>query len=119
MLRSVLAIVAGVVALSVTSFALDAVFRPAPASPLSLVYTTLCIVGAGYVTAWVAARAALAHAAIYGALQVALTLWAFFAVGGGSRWVWIAGMILVIPAAMCGGAIRARQTRRQRQTVSV
>jgi hypothetical protein len=77
-------------------------------------YTTFAIGVGGYVTAWIARRSRLTLAAIMGAIEVAFTLYVMIAAPfheahPAPRWVWITGVILMIPAACLGAAIRAKQ----------
>ncbi len=137
MIRSILAVVAGIVVLTIVSFAIEAVADPLlmrmfpaalpdaaalsanfPARLFMLAYTLFSIGVAGYFTAWIANRSRVGHAAIMGAIEVALTLYIMIAAPfpeahQAPRWWWIAGMILMIPAAALGGLIRARKTSRQ------
>ena len=133
MIRSVLAVLAGIVVLTVTSFAVEAVANPlmmrlfpnalpneaamqynVPVKLIMFVYTALCVAAGGYVTAWVAHRSEVRHAVIMGAIQVALTVWAMIALPNlAPLWSWIAGMVLIVPAAWCGGMIRAKRASRQ------
>jgi hypothetical protein len=133
MIRSILAVLAGLVALTVVSFAIEAAIDPLlmhlfpqalpdaaalsgslPARLIMVAYTTFAIGVGGYVTAWIARRSRLMHAAIMGAIEVALTLYVMIAAPfqeahPAPRWVWITGVILMIPAACLGAAIRAKQ----------
>jgi hypothetical protein len=135
MIRSILAVVAGLFALTIVSFGIEAAADPLlmrlfpsalpdaaalagnlPARLFMLVYTTFSIMVGGYLTAWIARRSQLAHAAIMGAIEVSFTLYVMIAapfpeVHNAPRWSWIAGIILMIPAACLGGAIRAKQAR--------
>jgi hypothetical protein len=131
MIRSVLAVLAGIVALTVTSFAIEAVTDPlmrwifadepsdrtainhsVPVRLFMLIYTTLCVAVGGYVTAWVARRSEVRHAVIMGAIQLAMTAGAMIALPGQAPlWFWIAGMALMAPAAWCGGIIRVGQAK--------
>jgi uncharacterized membrane protein HdeD (DUF308 family) len=136
MIRSVLAVIAGIVALTIVSFAIEAAAEPLlmrlfptalpdaaalagsfPARLFMLAYTTFAIVLGGYVTASIARRSRLTHAAVMGAIEVAFTVYVMIAVPfveahPAPRWVAISGMILIIPAACLGAAIRAKQTQR-------
>ena len=131
MIRSVLAVLAGIVVLTITSFAIEAVADPLmlrvfphalpdkaalshnlPASLFLFAYTSLCVAAGGYVTAWLARRSPVRHAVAMGVVQVALTVLAMMS----PRIVapfrnWIATLVLTIPTAWCGGLLRARQTR--------
>jgi len=65
------------------------------------------------VTAWIAGRAKIWHAAVMGAVEVLLTLWAMHAMPHQAPWwSWVAGIIFTIPAAWFGGLIRARRASR-------
>jgi hypothetical protein len=127
MIRSALAVLAGLVVITVASFATEAVANPllmrmfpdalpneaalsrnVPAWLFMLAYTLLCVVGGGYVTARLAGRFPARHALILGIVQSALMIPAMFAFPDQaplSRW--IVGMVLVVPAAWCGGVTYA------------
>ena len=133
MIRSILAVVAGLVALTIVSFAIEAAADPLlmrlfpgalpdaaalganiPARLFMLTYTTFAIAVGGYVTAWIARRSRLTHAAMMGAIEVAFTLYVMIAMPfveahPAPRWVGITGIILIIPAACLGAALRARR----------
>ena len=128
MIRSVLAILAGLGVIIVTSFGIEAAVNPLlmkmfpaalpneaamshniPAWILTFAYTFLCVVAGGYVTARLAARHAVRHAVILGLLQSVLTIPAMLAYADKAPlWGWIVSMILVIPAAWWGGLIYSR-----------
>jgi hypothetical protein len=126
MLRSVLSVLAGILVLSVALFAMEGA-APAlmtrleeaqrgstsaaglAAQWLWLAWVALSLGGAGYVTAWIAARSKVRHAAIMGAAQAAMTLAAMVTSdNGGPLWFWLAGIALMVPAAWCGGRLRAK-----------
>jgi len=131
MIRSILAVVAGLVVLTIVSFAIEAAADPLlmrlfpgalpdaaalagnlPARLFMVAYTTFAIGVGGYVTAWIARGSRLTHAAIMGAIEVAFTLYVmvaapFHEAHAAPRWVWIAGVFLMIPAACLGAAIQA------------
>jgi hypothetical protein len=131
MIRSILAILAGIITLSITSFALEAVanslmrwmFPDAfpnqaaidqnlPARLFMFAYTTLCVAAGGYVTARVTRRSEVRHAVIMALVQVALTVMAMIQLyDKAPLWFWITGMALVTPAAWCGGIMRAKQVK--------
>jgi hypothetical protein len=137
MIRSILAVLTGIIVLTIVSFGIEAVADPLlmhffsgalpdaaalsrnlPARLLMLAYTTFAIGVGGYVTAWIASRARIWHAAIMGAVEVAFTLYVMIAapfpeVRQAPRWGWIAGIILMVPAACLGAVIRARKTSPQ------
>lgn len=133
MIRSILAVLAGLVALTIVSFGIEAVADPllmhlfpkalpdaaAIAGSLSarlfmVTYTTFSIAVGGYVTAWVARRSGLMLAAIMGAIEVAFTLYVMIAMPFPAEanpmphWLAILGIILIIPAACLGASVRAR-----------
>jgi hypothetical protein len=128
MLRSALAVFAGIVVLTITSFAMEAIADPLLtslfpqslpnhaainrsllASLFSLTCTLLCIAAGGYVTAWLARRSPVRHAIIMGAIEVAFTVWAMISFPEQAPLRnWILTMIATVPAAWCGGAIRAK-----------
>jgi hypothetical protein len=133
MIRSILAVFAGLVVLTIVSFAIEAAADPLliylfpralpdaaalqgnlPARLFMLAYTTFSIGVGGYVTAWIARRSRLTHAAIMGAIEMAFTLYVMIAAPfheahPAPRWVWITGVILMILAACLGAAIQAKQ----------
>lgn len=136
MIRSVLAVLAGLVVLTIVSFAIEAAAEPllmhlfpaalpnsaalaanSGARLFMLAYTMFSIAVGGYVTAWIARRAPLIHAAVMGAIEVAFTLYVLIAapfaeVHKPLHWSSIAGLVLIIPAAYLGAAIRGKQARR-------
>lgn len=138
MIRGVLAVLAGLVVLTIASFAIEAAVDPLlmrmfpsalpdaaalsrnfPARLLMLAYTTFSIGLGGYVTAWIASRAKIWHAAIMGAIEVAFTVYIMIAgpfkeAHQAPRWGWIVGLILMVPASCLGGVMRAKQGREVR-----
>jgi hypothetical protein len=128
MIRSVAAVLAGIVSLTAVSFAIEAVADPllmhlfprafpdavalsrsVPAHLVMFAYTFVSVALGGYVTAWIARRAAVRHAVIMGVAEVGLTIWAMLALPHEAPvWSWIAGMVFVMPAAWLGGALRTR-----------
>jgi hypothetical protein len=131
MIRSALAILAGIVALTVTSFAIEWVTDPVLARVLPdaqsggaawhhvvrklmmFVYTTLCVAFGGYVTAWLARGSKVRHAVVMGAIQMALTVLAMIEFRHKAPvWFWIAGIAVTVPAAWCGGNFRVKWARR-------
>jgi hypothetical protein len=122
MIRSALAILAGIVVLTVTSFAIEwvtdpflaRVFPDARSSGatwlqdlrklIMFAYTTMCVALGGYVTARIARRSKVRHAAIMGVIQMALTAFALIEFRHKApAWFWIAGIVVTVPAAWCGG----------------
>jgi hypothetical protein len=131
MIRSLLAVLAGIAVLTAASFAIEAVANPLmmrmfpnalpsqsaishnlPATLFLFTYTSLCVAAGGYVTAWLARRSKMLHVAIMGCVQVVLTLWAMLSIPEQAPLRnWIASMVSTIPAAWCGGMLRAKVTR--------
>lgn len=125
-MRSVAAVLAGFVTLSVLLYAMQGaatavLFRMHPDLPATtsvvnygmtgrvfwLVWETMSMVAAGYVTARLVASRQVAHATVMGAIQAAVTAWAMFSVRSDEPlWFWMTGIALMVPAAWCGGLIR-------------
>lgn len=129
-LRSVLGVIAGIVVLTVASFAIEGVADPVlmhmfpnalpdraaleqnlPASIFLFVYTSLCVVLGAYVAALIGGRAPALHAVIMGVVEVALTFMAMEHLTNLPRRNFIVTIIFTIPVAWIGGALRARQMR--------
>ena len=136
MIRSAMAIVAGIVVLTVTSFAIEWATDPVLARVLPdaqsggatwhhdvrklimFVYTTLCLACAGYVTAWLARDSKIRHAVIMGVIQMALTALAMIEFRHKAPlWFWIAGIAVTVPAAWCGAVFRVTWARRPAKCV--
>lgn len=134
-IRSVLAVLAGIAVLSLTSFAIEWVTDPWLIRMFSAgrsdeaawsrvlpklfmsAYTMLCVAAGGYVTAWLAGRSGVLHAVIMGAIQVAMIAWAMVEFSDKAPlWSWIAGIVLTVPAAWCGGLIRETWARTERRS---
>ena len=129
MVRSILSVLAGLIVIIVASFGIEAAANPLlmrlgalpsqgpmnfPAWLFTFSYTCLCVIAGGYVTARLAAHHPVRHALILGLLQSALTVPAMLAFPEKAHlWGWILSMIVVIPAAWCGGWIFARTQRRK------
>lgn len=131
MIRSILAVLAGIAVLTITSFAIEAVANPLlmrmfpnalpnqsainhnlPATLFLFAYTSLCVAAGGYVTAWVARRSERLHAAIMGGIQSLLTVWAMLSIPDQAPLrTWITGIVLTVPAAWCGGLLRTKVLR--------
>jgi len=135
MIRSILAVLAGLIALTVVSFAIEMVADPLlmhlfprelpdaaalagnlPVRLFMVAYTTFAIGIGGYVTASIAQRSRLTLAAIMGAIEVAFTLYVviaapFHEAHATPRWIWTSALILMTPAACLGAAIRNRQAQ--------
>ncbi|HYK25505.1 MAG TPA: hypothetical protein VEV18_04555 [Steroidobacteraceae bacterium] len=133
MVRSVLAILAGVVTLTAISFGIEALANPLlmklfPASlptqfalthslPVRLfgfAYGALSLAAGGYVTAWIGRRAPILHAALLGAVQTLLTVPAMIAMWNHAPAInWIVTLIMTFPACLLGGWLFARRAGRQ------
>jgi hypothetical protein len=126
MVRSVLSVLAGIAVLTVVSFAIEAALNPlllrafpealpGPAAlssnlwvkALTFAYGLTCVAAGGYVTARVARRRPVQHAAAMGILQAGLTIMAMLSPEGNhaSRSQWIVTAILSIPASLVGGVV--------------
>jgi hypothetical protein len=130
-IRSVLAVIAGIAVLTVTSFAIEWATEPVLAGVfpdaqsdgamslnvarklIMFVYTTFCVACGGYVTAWLARGSEVRDAVIMGAIQMALTLLAMIEFHNKAPlWFWIAGIVVTVPAAWCGGVFRVNMIDR-------
>jgi hypothetical protein len=131
MIRSVLAVLAGIAVLTITSFAIEAVANPLlmrmfpnalpnqsainhnlPATLFLFTYTALCVAAGGYVTAWLARRSERLHAVIMGGVEALLTVWAMLSIPDQAPLpTWITGIALTVPAAWLGGVLRTKVLR--------
>jgi hypothetical protein len=80
-------------------------------------YTTFAIAAGGSVTAWIAQGSQLTLAAIMGAIEVAFPLYVmiaapFHGAHPAPHWIWVPSVVLMIPAACPGAAMRREQTGR-------
>lgn len=68
------------------------------------------MIAGGYVAAWLAPGARVAHAVIVGTIQTGLTLAAFLTLRDDvtPTWLWAVGMLVTVPAAWLGGRLRVR-----------
>jgi uncharacterized membrane protein (DUF485 family) len=126
-IRSVLAVLAGIAVLTVTSFAIEWLTEPVlagvfpDAQPdaatshngvrrlIMFVYSTLCVACGGYVTAWLARGSGVRDAVIMGVIQMALTALAMIEFRDKAPlWFWIVGIVVTVPAAWCGGIFRKK-----------
>lgn len=127
--RSILGVIAGIVVLTVASFAIEAAADPIlmhlfpnalpnraalqqnlPASIFLFFYTSLCLVLGAYVAAWIAGRAPVLHALVMGAIEVVLALMAMLHFTNLPKRNFIVSLILTLPVAWIGGALRAKHT---------
>jgi hypothetical protein len=127
-MRSIVAVLAGFVTLSVALYAMQGAGTavllrmhpdlPATASIVNhstgtrvfwLIWETLSMGAAGYVTARIASSSHVVHAVVMGAIQAIVTVWAMFSVRGDEPlWFWITGIAMMVPAAWLGGWLRTR-----------
>lgn len=139
MTRSILSVFAGLVVLTLLTFSIESATTPVlmaafpsalptkaamqgsvPIKLFILVYSTLSMIAAGYLTAWIAQRNPRRLAIIMATIQMGLTAWAMSAFyDHAPLWAWLAGMALMVPAAWLGagwwmkrsaGAARPRQS---------
>ena len=130
MIRSILAVLTGILTLTAVSFGIEAIVDPLlikafpepfpsraaisqslPASLLTLAYGTASVASGGYVAAWIARRSPIRHALIMGTLQTGLTVWAMTAMRDQAPiWIWAASIAISVPAASLGGWWRAKQS---------
>ncbi len=128
MIRSVLAIVAGVATLTAISFGIEAVADPllmrlfpaalptraalshnVPAELFGFAYGAVSIAAGGYVAAWIARRAPMMHATILGIVQSLLTVMAMTAMWNHAPAMnWIVALVMSLPASLLGGWLCAR-----------
>jgi hypothetical protein len=129
--RSVAAVLAGFITLSVLLYAMQGagtaiLLRTHPDLPATtsivnhstgtrvfwLIWETMSMVAAGYVTARLAASSQVAHATVMGAIQAAVTTSAMFSVRNDEPlWFWITGIVMMVPAAWLGGRVRSAGLR--------
>jgi MFS family permease len=129
MFRSVLSVVAGIVVLTVASFAIEAAIDPlllwafpeALPNPktlhanewvmvLTYAYGFLCVAFGGYVTGRLARRLPIRHAVAMGIVQAMLTIAAMFSPESNhaSTLQWVLIAVLSVPAAVAGGVLYKR-----------
>ena len=133
MIRSIAAVLAGLFVLTVLSFAIEWAGNPLLlrlfpqalpnrsalesnlyAALFMYAYTTLSVLAGGYVTAWLARRSPVGHAVAMGVVELGLTAWAMKAVVVDAPLRnWIVGLVMVVPAAWCGGFLRAKQASKR------
>ena len=129
-MRSVAAVLAGFITLSVALYAMQgigtAILRqlhpdlPSAASIVNystgarvlwLIWETASMMAAGYVTARLAASSHAMHATVMGAIQAVVTLRVMFSIRSEEpMWFWLTGIALMIPAAWLGGWWRQKRS---------
>ena len=137
MLRSAGSVLAGVLTLLISSFAIEFVVdsillhtfphsfpnQQALAASNAVMaftfgYTLLCAVLAGYVTAGVAGRSEMKHALALAVVQDMLTLLAMVKhVAPAPTWAWVCNLTLVPLAVLMGGKWRAASVRLPSKTI--
>ncbi|MGA9885333.1 MAG: hypothetical protein WBQ34_16580 [Candidatus Acidiferrales bacterium] len=130
-LLSIAGIIAGIAVLTALSFAIEAAADPllmhlfpralpdanalkrsVPAHIVMFAYTFLSIVAGGYVTAWIARHAPMRDAVIMGVVEALLTGWVMStSFHQAPLYSWIVGIVVCIPAAWIGGALRVRNAK--------
>ena len=128
-MRSVAAVLAGFITLSVAINSLqgvgNAILRhmhpdlPATASIVNqstttrvlwLVWESMSMIAAGYVTARIAGSSPVAHATAMGLIQAVVTLSVMSSIQSQEpTWFWQGGIAMMIPAAWLGGWLRTRR----------
>lgn len=120
LLRGVLAILAGIGVFTLGLLGIDAagtaivgagtewINRSTTTRVLWAFGNAVSMIAGGYVAAWLAPGARVAHAVIVGTIQSGLTLAAFLTLRNDTTptWLWIVGMVSTVPAAWIGGRLR-------------
>lgn len=130
MLRSIGAVLLGIIVIGLTAVGADLILRAllpgaftqsggrvdsAPILLLTLSYTLLFLMVGGYVTAWLAQRAELKHALILAVIQWLFTLLATIQFWPTApAWYHLAILVLLGPAVVGGGYGRKLQKDRRR-----
>jgi hypothetical protein len=130
-LRTVVAIIAGIVVLAALSFGIEAVADPLmmhlfpvtlpnaaalahsfPAHLVMFTYTFLSIVAGGYVAAWIAREHPVRDAVLMGVVEALFTAWIMtMSFHQAPMYSWIVGIVVCIPGAWLGGILRVRTAR--------
>ena len=118
--RSILSVIAGIVTFSIALVVMMAagnavlgaepewINRTTATQTAWLAWNVVAMIGGGYVAAWIAPRAKISHAAVTGLIQALFTLGAFLWVTSDATpaWLWIGGIVTIVPAAWLGGRLR-------------
>jgi hypothetical protein len=121
LLRGALAVLAGIGVFALALMAMDAtgtaiigaepewINRSTTTQVVWAFGNGVSMIAGGYVAAWIAPGARVAHAVIVGMIQTGLTLAAFLTLRGDATptWLWVVGIVLTVPAAWLGGRLRA------------
>ena len=118
LLRGAVAVLAGIVVFALALVAVNAggkallgtewINRSTSTQILWLCANAVCMIAGGYVAAWLAPRARIAHAILVSAIQAGLTLAAFLTLNDQTTptWLWMAGIVATVPAAWLGGRLK-------------
>ena len=121
-LKSILAVVAGIATFSLALLAMTAagnavmgvepewINRSAVTQLAWLAWNVVSMIGGGFVTTWIAPKAHEAHALVMGAIQACFSFGAMLTVTNDVTplWLWIGGVVATIPAAWVGARVRGR-----------
>jgi hypothetical protein len=121
LLRGALAILAGIGVFTLGLLTIDATGTAFPgaepewinrSTTTQLVWAfgnAVSMIAGGYVAAWIAPGARVAHAVIVGTIQTGLTLAAFLTLRNTTTptWLWVVGMVVTVPSAWLGGRLGA------------
>ena len=120
LLRGALAVIAGIAVFALALVAANAggkallgtesewINRSTSTQVVWLCVNAVSMSAGGYVAAWLAPRARVAHAVIVATIQAGLTLAAFLTLNDETTptWLWLAGIVVTVPAAWLGGRLR-------------
>ena len=120
LLRGALAVIGGIVVFALALVAANAggkallgtesewINRNTSTQVVWLCVNAVCMIAGGYVAAWLAPRARIAHAIIVATIQAGLTLAAFLTLNDQTTptWLWLAGIVVTVPAAWLGGRLK-------------
>ncbi|SRR5687767_10751643 len=120
LLRGALAVLAGIGVFTLGLFGIDSVGtaivgaepewinRSTTTQGMWAFGNAISMIAGGYVAAWLAPGARVAHAVIVGTIQTGLTLAAFLTLRNTATptWLWVTGMVLTVPSAWLGGRLR-------------
>ena len=120
LLRGALAVIAGIAVFALALVAVNAggkallgseaewINRSTSTQVVWLCVNAVCMIAGGYVAAWLAPRARVAHAVIVATIQAGLTLAAFLTLNDQTTptWLWLSGIAITVPAAWIGGRLR-------------
>ena len=122
LLRGALAVIAGIAVFALALAAVNAGGKMLPGTQSEWINRSLftqivwlcanavCMIAGGYVAAWIAPRARVAHAVIVATVQAGLTLAAFLTLNDQTTptWLWLGGIVATVPAAWLGGRLKSR-----------